>query len=229
MNLVPFDDTFITKCRELKLTMYNHYRETSSLQTPELDGTGAKIIEIVDNKPTVHDSYMRAKLNELFPGWSWEMAAPLHFLGSEWVVAQGHLIIIDESLLQFGIVPPVRKFYGVDSVRIQYKKDLPHTHDTIIDIGNNAMAAVTGALKRAINRLTGIADDIYGKQIELDGAGSSEQLILNSNDSDIQRQQFMQYLRDRRILDSKAFLILKINNYSEVTDWRAAYEAIKSG
>ena len=75
---------------------------------------------------------MRECLDKHFPGWSWEAAAPLHFLGAEWVVAQGHLIIVDEHLIAFGIQPPIRKFYGVDSVRIQYGQGKPHTPENIV-------------------------------------------------------------------------------------------------
>lgn len=228
-ELIKYSPEFIQRCQQLKAEMYLRYTTISGSFTPEYDGSGNKIIETrPDNKQYVDESYMKASLNKYFPGWSWEMAAPLHFLGSEWIVAQGHLIIVDEYLVSFGIIPPIRKFYGVDSVRIQFAKDLPHTPDNIIDIGDNAMAAVSGAFKRAINRLTGIADDIYRKQINLEGAGSLDYIINHSTDPWIIKISFMSWLRNRHILDSRAFQLLGIRSYNEISDFKVAYEKIKN-
>jgi hypothetical protein len=228
-ELMPYSMEFILNCAELKKAMFKEYDKISGETTPELDGSGNRIINNrPDGKQYIPESYMRTKLTELFPGWSWEMAAPLQFLGAEWIVAQGHLIIIDEHLINFGIVPPYRKFYGTDSVRIQYKKDAPHNNDNIIDIGDNAMSAVSGAFKRAINRLTGIGDDVYRKRIDLDGSGSQEFVIMNNPDNGIVQKQFFDYLKSRNILASKAMTMLNISNWNEINDWREAYAQVKS-
>ena len=164
---------FLKKVEGFKRDWTKHYKKVSKEKTPDVDGTGNKIIcKRPDGYDYIIEAYMRDCLDKHFPGWSWEMAAPLHFLGSEWVVAQGHLVIIDEHLLAFGITPPVRKFYGVDSVRVQFGRDKLHTPENIVDVGDNCKQASTAALKYAINRLTHIGDDVYGKRIEEQGMGT---------------------------------------------------------
>lgn len=143
-----FSPELQVKLEELRKEWYQQYKKISRQKTPVYDGSGRQIVKKrPDGKDYIDDAWMSDRLNKYFPGWSWEAAAPLHFLGSEWVVAQGHLIVIDEKLLAFGINPPLRKFYGVDAVRIQYKKDTPHTPENIVDVGDNCQSAVTGAKK----------------------------------------------------------------------------------
>jgi hypothetical protein len=228
-ELTTYSLEFIQKITELKVSISRKYAEISATETPAVDGQGIKIIQKrPDGKDYIIEAYMRAKLTELFPGWSWEMAAPLAFLGSEWVVAQGHLTIIDESLLILGIIPPIRKYYGVDSVRIQFKKDADHKPENIIDIGDNCQQANTGAFKRALNRLTGIGDDIYKKRIDLDGAGSIETIIMTGENPDLSKKLVMDYINTKHILPSKVFEMLGIANFNEITNWLEAYEKIKN-
>lgn len=166
-----------------KAEWYKHLQSIASEVTPKVDDCGRGIIQRrPDGFDYIVESYMRDRLDYHFPGWSWESAAPLHFLGAEWVVAQGHLVIPDPYLAACGIQPPVRKFFGCDSVRIQYKtikqKDLsgkeakvslPHTPENIVDVGDNCKQANTAALKFSINRLCRIGDDVYGKRLEVSG------------------------------------------------------------
>tara|TARA_R110002020_G_scaffold204290_2_gene408283 strand:+ start:1034 stop:1735 length:702 start_codon:yes stop_codon:yes gene_type:complete len=107
----------------------------------------------------VEEGWMRHQLNEHFPNWSWLPAGdnPVQFLGSEWVIVSGNLVINDNGVQ--------RNFFSPGSQRIMFKKGQPHTAENVIDIDNNLAAANTNALKRAINRLTNIADDVYRKQI----------------------------------------------------------------
>ena len=171
-------DQFKEQVASFKEAMRKQYRDISNEITPEVDGSGQKIVKKrPDGKDYIEERYMRACLDKHFPGWSWEMAAPAHFLGSEWVVAQGHLSIIDEHLIALGVVPPIRKFYGMDAVRIQYKQNTPHTPENIIDVGDNVQSANAGAFKRAVNRLTHIGDDIYNKRVDWEGAGTFEDVI----------------------------------------------------
>lgn len=229
MNLIPFDNNFIAKCAELKQAMVKKYTAISALETPELDGSGQKIIDIrPDGKQYVSIAYMQAKLTELFPCWSWEMAAPPQFVAYEWVTVSGHLIIVDEYLLAFGITPPYRKFYGIDSARIQFKKDLPHVPENLIDLGDNCQSANSSAFKRAVNRLTGIADDVYRKRIELEGAGTIESIMYTNENQAVQRDMFNRFLKENHKLDSWAMEKLNIRSYSEITDWRQAYETVKN-
>lgn len=228
MNIVPFDNNFIAKCAELRSAMAKRYTDISAITTPELDGSGQQIINTrPDGMQYIVEAYMRAKLTELFPGWSWEMAAPPQFVAYEWVTVSGHLIIIDEHLLAYGINPPYRKFYGIDSARIQFKKGLPHTPENLIDLGDNCQSASTSAFKRAINRLTGIGDDVYRKRIELEGAGTIDSIILSNTKDTIQRDMFNKFLKENHKLDSWAMKELNIKSYAEITDWRAAYEILK--
>jgi len=175
--IIP-DKDYLARVAELKEDIRVFYDRISKEQTPKMDDMGRKI---VDRRPDgweyIVSQYMEKKLDEHLPGWSWEMAAPLHFLGSEWVVAQGHLVIIDEKLLAFGIIPPVRKYYGVNAHRINYKSGSEHVPANIIDIGNDVIAANTEAMKVAINRLTHIGDDIYGRRIYGEGFVSIDEML----------------------------------------------------
>lgn len=217
-------DEFKQRIKDFNKDFYQKYKDISKEETPQVDGNGQKIIEKrPDGYDYIVESYMRDCLDRHFPGWSWEAAAPLHFLGSDWIVAQGHLIIIDEHLVFLGINPPVRKFYGVDSVRIQYKSGLPHTPATIIDVGDNCKQANTAALKYAINRLTHIGDDVYGKRVEEVGAGSFADVFEANPDAD----KFAAMIKELHVPWSKVFEILSVKDMSGITDYKEALEKIK--
>ena len=182
-NLALAQDDFLDRARRMAEAVHNKLWEISDTATPEVDGLGRKIVEKrPDGHLYVNESYMRNRLDHHFPGWSWEMAAPVQFLGGEWVVVQGHLVIPVPELVDMGIIPPVRRFYGLAAKRVAYRTEvdqatkrkvsLPHTTENIIDMGNDVRAANSIALKHAINRLCRIADDIYGKRIEEEGAGT---------------------------------------------------------
>ena len=111
-----------------------------------------------DGYDYVEEGYMRKKLNDIYPIWSWELDE-IQFLGGEWVWARGTLIIDDHGV--------VRKYGAAASHRITYKRGVPHTPENIIDIGNNIKASNSDAFKVAANRLCNIADDVYRKQVEL--------------------------------------------------------------
>lgn len=223
-TLPEITDEFRARVVAFKKDWYDKYKKISKEKTPQVDGTGKKVIDRrPDGKDYIIDAWISEKLNKHFPGWSSTMAAPLYFLGAEWVVAQVELAIIDEHLTAFGVVPPIRKFYGVDAVRIQYKKDMPHTPENIVDIGDNCQAAVTGAKKRAINRLTGIGDDVYGKRIEEEGAGSYEDIVLATGDASA----FGQWIQEHKWPWGSIFEILGVKSMSEITDFKKAIETIK--
>lgn len=228
-DITIYSPEFVQKIRLFKAEMHQFYTEIGEEETPAIDASGRKIIDKrPDGRDYIIEAYMRKKLDKYFPGWSLKMAAPLQFLGSDWVVAQVSLIILDENLLAMGVIPPYREFYGVDSVRIQFRKDSPHASENIIDVGDNCKQAVSAAFKYAINRLTNIGDDVYGKRMDLEGAGTIESVIMSGNgDSSIARQLCLDYIRKRRILDSKVFKILSIENYSQVSNWQDAYKKIK--
>lgn len=216
---------FQEQVKQFKADWAKKTLDISKEKTPQYDGNGREVIGKKNNYDYIEESFMRAKLDEHFPGWSMEMAAPIQIIGSRWILAQVTLIIPDEHLIAYGINPPVRKFYGTDSVRIQYQKDQPKTEDTIIDIGDNAKQAVTSALKFAINRLTRIGDDIYGKRTELEGGGSLEEVMIANNDTSM----FSDYLKTKGILPSKAMQKLGIKSFTEITDVEDAVKRLKNG
>ena len=222
---IVLSDDFKAKVKTLKEEIYNKYNEISKEQTPQVDGNGIKIIEKrPDGYDYIIESYMRDCLDRHFPGWTWEAAAPLQFLGSEWVVAQGHLVIIDEYLLALGISPPVRKFFGVDSVRVQFKKDSDHSNPAnIVDVGDNCKQANTAALKYAINRLCHIGDDVYGKRIEDVGAGSLDSVLEANPDG----TNFGRWISEHHWSWSEIMKILGVNSMTEVTDFKDAFEKVK--
>lgn len=222
---VIVSNEFKKKVKEFKEDFHKKYEEISREPTPQVDGEGRKIIEKrPDGYNYIIEAYMRDCLDRHFPGWSWEAAAPLHFLGSAWVVAQGHLCIIDEHLFAFGINPPVRKFFGVDSVRIQFKRDSDHTDPAnIVDVGDNCKQANTAALKYAINRLTHIGDDVYGKRIEYEGAGTYESILESNPDAGA----FGKWVTEHKWSWTDIMGILGVKSMTEVEDYGEAYKKVK--
>ena len=138
-----------------------------------------------DGYDYVEEGYMRKKLNDIYPIWSWELDE-IQFLGGEWVWARGTLIIDDHGV--------VRKYGAAASHRITYKRGVPHTPENIIDIGNNIKASNSDAFKVAANRLCNIADDVYRKQVELpkplteSQKGEIDQLLWEVDNKTLQRK-----------------------------------------
>ena len=131
------------------------HKEISNKNTPS---------SFVKTKPDgfeyVDEGYLRHRLNDEYPIWSWSPAGdkPVQFLGSEWVIVSGKLVIEDNGI--------AREFFSPGAARIQFKRGKEHVPENVIDIDKNVASANTNSLKRAINRLTNIADDVYRKQIE---------------------------------------------------------------
>lgn len=224
------DNSFSTKAIAIKSEWEKfskewrkRYKKISDTQTPQLDGNGRKII---DRRPDgfdyINEAYMREMLTKHFPGWSWEMAAPVQLVG-EWLVAQGNLCIIDEHLIILGINPPVRKYYGCGAARIQFKSEQAHTNENVVDIDKNVKSANTNAFKVAINRLTGIGDDVYGKRIEEDGAGSIEQIMTRIPSVD----NFLSLISSWGVRPGELLKILKISSLGEITDVTTALNTVK--
>lgn len=221
---VIISDEFRRKVKDFNKEFYSHVQEIAREKTPQLDGEGRKIIEKrPDGYDYIIDSYMRDCLDRHFPGWSWEpFGQGIHFLGAEWVGSMGCLIIYDPYLIPLGINPPIRRFFGVDYVRVQYKKGATHTPDNIVDIGDNAKSANTAALKYAINRLTRIGDDVYGKRVEYEGSGS----LIDIFDDNPSLTNFMKVLSERKILASEAMKKLGITSWNDITDYKKALETL---
>jgi hypothetical protein len=205
------------------------YKKISKEKTPQVDGTGKRIIEKRpwDNLEYIIDAYMDECLDKHFPGWSWKKAGGLTFLGSEYVVADGELYIIDERLLAFGINPPYRVYWGSGAARIAYKKDQPHTPENLVDIDKNVKAANTNAKKVAINRLTGIGDDVYGKRIEEEGAGSLEEVLQASIADGGGATEFGRWVQGNKWKWADILNILGVNSLLEITDYKEAMNEVK--
>lgn len=224
ITALEISSEFKKKVKAFKAEWYKKYKDISKEKTPQVDGSGRKIIDKKGNYDYIIVAYMVECLDKHFPGWSWEYAAPLQFLGAEWVVAQGTLCIIDESLLAFDVKPPYRKFYGCNAARITYPQGATHTIEKIIDIGNNVKSANTEAMKVAINRLTHIGDDVYGKRIEEEGAGSLEDVLLASDDS----ASFGRWVADNKLSFGEVMKILGVSAMTEITDYVDAMKKIKT-
>ena len=99
----------------------------------------------------VDEGYMRWRLNQHYPIWSWEIIK-YETLGDKAIVVHGRLKIIDEG------VP--RSFDSVAAHRIAQAR----SGSGYVDLGNDLKAANSDAFKVAVNRLCNVADDVYRKQ-----------------------------------------------------------------
>lgn len=106
----------------------------------------------------VTEGYMRAKLGEHYPIWSWKPGGDnaVQFLGGEWVVVHGILEVYDNGVK--------RQFWSPGANRIHFSKGKEHHAVNVIDVDKNIGAANANAFKRAVNRLCNISDDVYRKQ-----------------------------------------------------------------
>lgn len=215
---------FDSKIEAFRSDWYSFYKSISKEKTPEYDGSGKKIVERrPDGLDYVIEAFMKDRLNYYFPGWSWVRTCPPHFLGAEWVTHDGELLVIDARLLAYGINPPYRKFAASGAARIQFKRDMPHTPENLVDLDKNVKASNTNAFKKAINQMLGIADDIYGKRIEDEGMGNLEEVMIAKNDVSMLNQ----YLKANGILPSKAMQKLGVKSLTEVTNIKEAIERLK--
>jgi len=159
----------------LELSVRQELIRNSATTRSDTNTPNVKIKVRPDGLNYVDEAYMRRQLDVHFPEWSWLPAGdnPVQFLGSEWVVVSGNLVINDHGVQ--------RNFFSPGSVRIQYKRNQPHTADNIIDVDKNVASANTAAFKRAINRLTHICDDVYDKQ-DVDLTDEQIQKVLDLMD-----------------------------------------------
>lgn len=174
-NLVQYDETFAATLIALEEQIRAKHRAVSLEATPSVHVKERQGFDYVE------EAYLRHKLNEHFPIWSWRAAGNTpQILGDCWIITSGELVIMDNGM--------ERAFFSVGAARIQYKScsckhanngypqpdcpncngtgSLPHTPENIIDIDKNAGASITNAFKRAINRLCNICDDVYRKIVE---------------------------------------------------------------
>ena len=224
-----YSKEFLDKIKQFKADMHKFYTDIGAEVTPPFDATGRKIIEKrPDGYDYIIEGYMRKRLDYHFPGWSWERpTGQLQFLGGEWVIGEGDLVIMDERLLAFGITPPLRRYHGTAAARIRYKSGNAHTIENIVDVDIDVASANSRALKRSINRLTNIGDDVYGKRVDEEGAGSLEEIIMATDEPSTAKSMFEKYVSGKKILISRVYEILGIKNLNEITDYQQAYQTLK--
>ena len=99
----------------------------------------------------VDEGYMRWRLNQHYPIWSWEVIK-YETLGDKAIVVHGRLKIMDEGI--------PRSFDSVAAHRIAQAR----SGAGYVDLGNDLKAANSDAFKVAVNRLCNVADDVYRKQ-----------------------------------------------------------------
>lgn len=217
---------------DIKRDMVAFYKSISNEPTPEVDGSGMKIIE---QKPDgfggsldyIIEAYMRDRLNFYFPGWSWEQGQ-VQFIGSEWVAVSGHLVILDEHLLAYGKNPPERRFFGAGAARIQFKRGQPHTAENVVDIDKNVKSANSSALKVAINRLCGIGDDVYRKRIDEDGMGTVEQYEDNLlKEPSNALKAFTAKVNRNKLRWSDVLAVLEVKGAGEITNYEKAWDTVQ--
>lgn len=235
VSSTPFKEAVALFRKEL----YEYGQKISETRTPEVDGAGRKIIERrPDGFDFIPAHYLINRLDCWFPGWSWEPTFAPQILGIEWVVSSGCLSIICPEMLAWGIVPPVRKFYAQAAKRIAHKaaeKDRktgkiiadapPHSADTIIDLKNDVEACNSMVLKKAIQQLTHICDDVYGNRVEDEGMGTYEDLFESSPNA----TNFAWMLKNRLgISAGDAIRTLGVSDLTEIADYHIAYEQLKA-
>ena len=136
---MTLDETIVSKIKD-------KHNKMSNYETPK-----AYIEHRADGFDYVDEAYMRKKLNDMFPIWSWEIQN-YEILGDVEVIVWGRLKIVDEGV--------VRTFDSIASHRIA------KNNKGYVNISNNIKAANTDAFKVALNRLCNIADDVYRKQVK---------------------------------------------------------------
>ena len=219
---------FIDKLKELKVKMYQRYRSISDGKTPSHDEYGNKIIDKKGGYDFIKEYWFRAELNRLFPGWSW-INFSYQVIGTEYILGQGTLRIIDENLLLFGIIPPYRECNGSAGHRITYEKDQPHHIDNIIDMDNDLKIVNSKCFKIAIQKLTGLGDDIYRKRLDPELAGTVEDLVLKTNSS----RHFNTWLRENGISYDRCWAVLsqelgiRVASLADIPDFGDAVEILK--
>lgn len=130
------------------------YEETSLIakhQNVSEEPTPQDVVKSRNGFDYVDEGYMRWRLNQHYPIWSWEVIK-YETLGDKAIVVHGRLKIIDEG------VP--RSFDSVAAHRIAQAR----SGAGYVDLGNDLKAANSDAFKVAVNRLCNVADDVYRKQ-----------------------------------------------------------------
>ena len=130
------------------------YEETSLIskhQNVSEEPTPQDVVKSRNGFDYVDEGYMRWRLNQHYPIWSWEVIK-YETLGDKAIVVHGRLKIVDEGI--------PRSFDSVAAHRIAQAR----SGAGYVDLGNDLKAANSDAFKVAVNRLCNVADDVYRKQ-----------------------------------------------------------------
>ena len=130
------------------------YEETSLIskhQNVSEEPTPQDVVKSRNGFDYVDEGYMRWRLNQHYPIWSWEVIK-YETLGDKAIVVHGRLKIMDEGI--------PRSFDSVAAHRIAQAR----SGSGYVDLGNDLKAANSDAFKVAVNRLCNVADDVYRKQ-----------------------------------------------------------------
>ena len=229
---IVYDAAFMARVDAFNKDWHESYQAISRQKTPQYDRVGNKIIKQRpwDNLDYVPEGYMRKKLDKHFPGWSWMPVGQTQIIIQfGWVIVDGQLDIIDPRLLSMGINPPYRHFRGNGGARIQFQKGQPLSPTSIVDLDKVVKSANSEALKVAINRLTFICDDVYGKRSEVDGV-SSEDLAsgLVEIPTTVAKTMFEEYVKKCGKTYSEVFKLLEIANMSGIKDYGDALRKLQA-
>jgi len=231
IGLVPYDPEFLSSIVAFNKEWHDGYMGISRTKTPEYDRAGNKVVrQRWDNLDYVTEGYMRKALDKHFPGWSWLPVGQTQIIPAlAWVVVDGQLAIIDHKLIAMGINPPYRYFHGNGAARISTKKDQPITATSIVDLDKVVKSANSEALKVAINRLTFICDDVYGKRDEVEGV-STEDLASGLVDipSNVAQTMFTDYVKKAGKPYSAVFKILGVSGMGEIKDYADALRKLQA-
>lgn len=214
--------------------MRKKYKDISKEPTPQVDGQGQSIIGKKGGYDYIIEAYIRDKLDYYFPGWSWENpnGKGITMLGSEGIIAEGDLVILDRDLLLLsmatnGAVSPYRRFHGVGFQLVTFKQNQSHTMENLVDV--NVRAANSSALKYAVNRMCRIGDDVYKKRIDWEEGGTIEEYIeakaeLGGSEG---MAALARWQTENKVLISKMCAVLGVKALGEVKDFGEALRKVK--
>ena len=144
-------DMYQSDLEALEESPMHHDMLISKHQMVSEEPTPSDVVKSKNGFDYVDEGYMRWRLNQHYPIWSWEVIK-YETLGDKAIVVHGRLKVMDEG------VP--RSFDSVAAHRIAVAR----SGSGYVDLGNDLKAANSDAFKVAVNRLCNVADDVYRKQ-----------------------------------------------------------------
>lgn len=167
-EVAVYSEEFLSKIDAIGDAIFKKREEISSIPTPQ-----SKVQTFGDAKKKprirwedlefVSEDYMKFLLNKHFKSlWSWVgfgAGLQVHEVIGQ-VSFTGTLQILEGGIL-------LRQFTACGGSAIKLKSGEAISIANIINFGNDCKAANTDAFKKAINMLTNICDDVYGKKPDI--------------------------------------------------------------